>query len=314
VSQRRGDLLRRPPPVRGDVQPTKAAPTALPTAERAFFQQRLGQDFSHVRVHNDETAAATATGLGAKAFTVGSDIAFAADRYRPGTTAGRRVLAHELVHVAQQARGGGNGRASAETRASAAAERIVAGQSVTPAQQGGAAPGLYCDPDDKKKLDAPTAAPTAAATALPKLTLTPPSSLTPPPAFSPLSPAPLLPLPPPLHLMSNAEILAPFATHGTTPSTMGMNIQDDWAHAYRTFRNYMSESLAVASANMFLPAAYGASLAFNTPNVADKSDTDFKAAFPKDLRLPPIPLVSSSTLTTLYEAITKKRNTHAFYF
>jgi hypothetical protein len=36
---------------------------------------------------------------------VGSHIAFGAGRYAPGTAAGRRLLAHELAHVVQHARG-----------------------------------------------------------------------------------------------------------------------------------------------------------------------------------------------------------------
>ncbi len=44
----------------------------------------------------------TARRLSANAFTIGSDISFASGRYTPGTTSGRRLLAHELAHVVQQ--------------------------------------------------------------------------------------------------------------------------------------------------------------------------------------------------------------------
>lgn len=40
--------------------------------------------------------------MDAAAYTVGSQIVFAEGRYQPGTAAGRRLLAHELAHVAQQ--------------------------------------------------------------------------------------------------------------------------------------------------------------------------------------------------------------------
>lgn len=65
----------------------------------------LGQDISHVRVHDDDQADRLSRSLDAAAFTIGSDIFFRARHYRPGTTAGRRLLAHELAHVAQQGTG-----------------------------------------------------------------------------------------------------------------------------------------------------------------------------------------------------------------
>jgi hypothetical protein len=69
---------------------------------RADLEPRLGQDFSGVRVHSDGNAAALSRDLGATAFTVGSDVFFANGRYAPGTREGKRLLAHELVHTAQQ--------------------------------------------------------------------------------------------------------------------------------------------------------------------------------------------------------------------
>lgn len=69
---------------------------------RAFFEPRLGQDFSHVRVHQDQEAGQSAREINALAYTVGSHIAFGSGRYEPGTLSGRRLLAHELTHVAQQ--------------------------------------------------------------------------------------------------------------------------------------------------------------------------------------------------------------------
>jgi len=43
--------------------------------------------------------------LDARAYTVGSDIAFANGQYAPGTNQGLRLIAHELTHVSQQSRG-----------------------------------------------------------------------------------------------------------------------------------------------------------------------------------------------------------------
>ncbi|WP_146348159.1 eCIS core domain-containing protein [Phaeobacter marinintestinus] len=72
-------------------------------AERAFFEPRFGRDFSRVRLHDGPRAAEAARNIGARAYTLGSDIAFAAGQYAPDTHTGRRLLAHELTHTVQQA-------------------------------------------------------------------------------------------------------------------------------------------------------------------------------------------------------------------
>lgn len=75
---------------------------SLPAGERSFMERRLGHDFGSVRVHTGDGAVAAAQAVEARAFTVGSDVVFGAGQYRPGTPAGRRLLAHELTHVVQQ--------------------------------------------------------------------------------------------------------------------------------------------------------------------------------------------------------------------
>jgi Domain of unknown function (DUF4157) len=79
---------------------------ALPAADLSFFQSRFGFDFSRVRVHSDRAAAESASSVNALAYTAGSDIAFAAGQYQPGTETGSRLLAHELAHVVQQSGAG----------------------------------------------------------------------------------------------------------------------------------------------------------------------------------------------------------------
>ncbi len=76
----------------------------LDAATRAFFEPRFGHDFSRVRVHSDDRAAASARAVNAVAYTVGRNIAFDLGRYDPTTRQGQRLLAHELTHVAQQDR------------------------------------------------------------------------------------------------------------------------------------------------------------------------------------------------------------------
>ncbi len=75
---------------------------SLSQQTRAFFEPRFGRSFNDVRVHAGGTAQQMATSLNARAFTTGNDIVFAPGQYRPGTTSGRQLLAHELTHVIQQ--------------------------------------------------------------------------------------------------------------------------------------------------------------------------------------------------------------------
>jgi hypothetical protein len=65
--------------------------------------QENGYDFSGVRVHTDERAAESARTVGALAYTVGHHVVFGAEQFALGAISGKRLLAHELVHVAQQA-------------------------------------------------------------------------------------------------------------------------------------------------------------------------------------------------------------------
>ena len=74
---------------------------SLDDETRAFFEQRLGHDFSRVRVHTDERAARSAQEVNALAYTVGRDISFGSGQFAPNTEAGQRLLAHELTHVVQ---------------------------------------------------------------------------------------------------------------------------------------------------------------------------------------------------------------------
>jgi len=70
---------------------------------RRRFEAELGLGLGPVRIHTDGDASSSARALGAKAYTVGSDIVFSSGNYQPGSVAGRELLAHELAHVAQQA-------------------------------------------------------------------------------------------------------------------------------------------------------------------------------------------------------------------
>ncbi|WP_279323392.1 DUF4157 domain-containing protein [Actinomycetospora cinnamomea] len=84
---------------------TPSAP--LPAGTRRVMESHLGHDLSGVRVHDGPDAARAAAALGANAYTIGQDVVFGAGRYRPDSSAGRRLLTHELTHTVQQ-RGAGH--------------------------------------------------------------------------------------------------------------------------------------------------------------------------------------------------------------
>ena len=65
-----------------------------------------GLDVSTVRIRTGDAAARAARALDANAFAIGDDVVLG-DAYRPGTTQGDRLVAHELAHVLQHRRRAG---------------------------------------------------------------------------------------------------------------------------------------------------------------------------------------------------------------
>jgi hypothetical protein len=88
------------PPIVDDVLRSPGRPMDATT--RSYFEPRFGHDFGRVRIHADGRAARSAEAIGALAYTVGNDVVFASGAYAPASTAGQRLLAHELTHVVQQ--------------------------------------------------------------------------------------------------------------------------------------------------------------------------------------------------------------------
>lgn len=74
----------------------------LPVDLRSELEPRLGYDLSSVRIHENETAAESARSINASAYTVGTNVVFGNNQFAPETSAGKRLLAHELTHVVQQ--------------------------------------------------------------------------------------------------------------------------------------------------------------------------------------------------------------------
>jgi len=69
---------------------------------RDRMQRSFGHDFSSVRIHDDDAAAASARALNAQAYAVGRNLVFDTGEYRPDDPGAQRLLAHELAHVVQQ--------------------------------------------------------------------------------------------------------------------------------------------------------------------------------------------------------------------
>jgi hypothetical protein len=105
---------------------------------RSDMEARLGADFSDVRLHTGTAAHESARDVGARAYTVGSDVVFQRDAYDPASREGRTTLAHELTHVIQQRSGPVDGTEAPggirvsdpsdrfEQEAAANAERVMA--------------------------------------------------------------------------------------------------------------------------------------------------------------------------------------------
>ncbi len=105
-----GSGSRQPSPTLSSrVQQLRSGGEPMSPSVRSYFEPRFGVDFSGVRIHRDSQAATTAHMLRAKAFTAGRHITFGEQQYRPETSSGRRLIAHELTHVIQQGKAGRGG-------------------------------------------------------------------------------------------------------------------------------------------------------------------------------------------------------------
>jgi hypothetical protein len=85
-----------------DIRSSMSGGSPLPPSVRGFMEPRFRADFSKVKVHTGEKAARLSTQLSAQAFTVGSHVFFGRDRFRPESSEGRELIAHELTHTIQQ--------------------------------------------------------------------------------------------------------------------------------------------------------------------------------------------------------------------
>ena len=102
----------------------RGAPLAPPV--RRFMEDRFGADVASAGIHADGEAGDLARAVRARAFTLDRDVYFAPGAYRPDTTSGRHLIAHELAHVAQQ----GVGRPTASSSPSMLRRMSEAGEIV----------------------------------------------------------------------------------------------------------------------------------------------------------------------------------------
>ena len=72
---------------------------------RSVYENRYGVDLSKVRIHDDAEARKATRDQGANAFSEGDDIVLG-ENAKPGTKDGDRILNHEIIHAAQQAKPG----------------------------------------------------------------------------------------------------------------------------------------------------------------------------------------------------------------
>jgi hypothetical protein len=81
------------------------AGSSLDEDVRGRMEATLGADLGGVRVHTGPASAAAAESIGARAYTIGSDIHLGAEALQSRSDERNRVLTHEAIHTVQQ--GGG---------------------------------------------------------------------------------------------------------------------------------------------------------------------------------------------------------------
>jgi len=83
------------------VQAVRRTGTPLAPAVRADYEQAFGADLSSVRVHSGPASARLNQALGARAFTLGTDVFFGDRLPDPTRPDDQHLLAHELAHTLQ---------------------------------------------------------------------------------------------------------------------------------------------------------------------------------------------------------------------
>ncbi|MGZ4099836.1 MAG: eCIS core domain-containing protein, partial [Bacteroidia bacterium] len=94
--------MKASPNVEQNINSSKGSGQSLSPELQSEMGNKMGADFSGVKIHTGENAVQMNKEVGAKAFTHGNDIYFNSDQYNPSLQKGKHLLAHELTHVVQQ--------------------------------------------------------------------------------------------------------------------------------------------------------------------------------------------------------------------
>jgi hypothetical protein len=89
------------PSVQSTIDGTRGSGATLDKSVTTKLSPSLG-DLSDVRVHTDTTSHDLNHAVSARAFATGTDVYFAQGEYKPNTSDGDKLIAHELAHVVQQ--------------------------------------------------------------------------------------------------------------------------------------------------------------------------------------------------------------------
>jgi hypothetical protein len=90
------------PQIEAAIATSRGSGRPLDRGVSSALSPAMGTSLEGVRVHTGDGAAALARAVTARAFTVGNDIYFARGEYRPGTSDGNQLIAHEVAHTIQQ--------------------------------------------------------------------------------------------------------------------------------------------------------------------------------------------------------------------
>ncbi len=102
IQRNGGTNAEATPSVEQQINSTKGNGSPMAEGTLSEMNQAFGADFSNVSIHTGSQSASMNQQIQAKAFTTGNDVYFNSGEYKPETTEGKRLLAHELTHTLQQ--------------------------------------------------------------------------------------------------------------------------------------------------------------------------------------------------------------------
>lgn len=92
------------------INSAKGSGHPLPVKTQQEMGEKMGVDFTDVRIHTGSHAIQMNKEIGARAFTTGNEIFFNRDEFNTNSRKGEHLLAHELVHTIQQSSGMSSGK------------------------------------------------------------------------------------------------------------------------------------------------------------------------------------------------------------